>query len=470
MSLLIVGVDNTIVTIALPNMRTDLHTSFVASQWTVDAYQLVLGAFLLMAGSTADRWGRRRTLQTGLGLFTVASLLCSLAPTVGWLIAFRVLQALGGSMMNPVAMAIVAQVYPDPAKRAKAFGVWSGVYGLSMAIGPILGGFLVAGPGWRSIFWINIPIGVLAIVLCARFVPESKAPYPRNPDPVGQGLVVLMLLSLTYAIIEGRSLGWGSITVVTLTVVAAASAGLLLRWELRRQEPLIDPRFFASAPFSGGVVMALVGMAAAGGYLWVMTFYLQYARTMPPSQAGMFLLPVAVMVLVIAPLSGRLAAHRGPRIPLMISGAGIAAGAAVLVGLQPSSPTWTLIVSFVLFGLGFGMLNAPVTTISVSGMPPAQSAVASAVASTGRQVGQALGVAIIGAIVVPGINGHAIPASLAAASHPGWWTIGLGGLLVIVVAAVTTTPAAVRSARRVAIQFAGTNAPTDQRPRPVTRA
>ncbi|MER6141910.1 MFS transporter [Streptomyces sparsogenes] len=469
MSLLIVGVDNTIVTIALPNMRTDLHTSFVASQWTVDAYQLVLGAFLLMAGSTADRWGRRRTLQAGLGLFTVASLLCSLAPTVGWLVAFRVLQALGGSMMNPVAMAIVAHVYPDPVKRAKAFGVWSGVYGLSMAIGPILGGFLVAGPGWRSIFWINIPIGILAVVLCARFVPESKAPHPRTPDPVGQALVILMLASLTYAITEGRSLGWGSITVATLTIVAAASAGLLLRWELRRKEPLIDPRFFISAPFSGGVVMALAGMGAAGGYLWVMTFYLQDARNMPPSTAGISLLPVAVMVLMIAPLSGHLAAHRGPRIPLVISGAGIAAGAAFLVGLHPSSPTWMLIVSFVLFGTGFGMLNAPITTITVSGMPPAQSAVASAVASTGRQIGQALGVAIIGAIVVPGIDNPATPASLADASHPGWWTIILSGLLVTGIAAVTTTPAANRSAQHAATRFPGTNTPTDRHPRPVTR-
>ncbi|WP_369356032.1 MFS transporter [Streptomyces sp. cg2] len=450
LSLLIVGVDNTIVTIALPSIRADLHTSFAAAQWTVDAYQLVLGALLLTAGATADRWGRRRTLQAGLAVFTVTSLLCGVAPTAGWLIAFRVAQAVGASMMNPVAMAIVAQVHPDPGKRAKAFGVWSGVYGLSMAIGPVLGGYLVDGAGWRSVFWVDVPVGIAAIALCARFVPESRAPRPRAADPAGQAMVVVLLLALTYAIIEGHALGWGSAAVVGLLAVAAGTAAVLVRWERRRDEPLIDPRFFASAPFSGGVVMALVGMAAAGGYLWVMTFYLQDARGMTPSAAGTFLLPLALTVLVVAPLSGRLAARRGPRIPLVLSGAGIALGALTLTRLRPDTPGWLLTTSLVLLGLGFGMLNAPITAISVEGMPPARSGVASAVASTGRQTGQALGVAVTGALIVPRLAPGDVAGSLPAASHAGWWTIAAGGLVVTVVAAATTTRRALRTTRRVA--------------------
>ncbi len=209
LSLLIVGVDNTIVTIGLPQIRADLRASFGAAQWTVDAYQLVLGAFLLAAGAVADRWGRRATLQAGLGVFLVASICCALAPTVGWLIAFRVIQALGGSMMNPVAMAIVSHAHPDPRRRAQAFGIWSGVYGLSMAIGPVLGGFLVQDVGWRSVFWVNVPVALLAILLCAWFVPESTSPTPRAFDGVGQALLVVALLALISAIIEGGALGWG---------------------------------------------------------------------------------------------------------------------------------------------------------------------------------------------------------------------------------------------------------------------
>jgi EmrB/QacA subfamily drug resistance transporter len=446
---LIVGVDNTIVTIALPSMRSDLHASFTDLQWTVDAYQLVLGAFLLMAGAIADRWGRRRTLQIGLTIFSVASLLCGLAPSVGWLVGFRILQALGASMMNPVAMAIVAQAYPDPKKRAKAYGVWSGIYGLSMAIGPVIGGVLVGTAGWRSIFWTNVPIGIIAIVLCALFVSESRSPTPRKHDPVGQALVVITLLALTYAIIEGQSLGWASTEILALFVTVAVAATALVRWELRQAEPLIDPRFFASAPFAGGVVMSLVGMSGAGGYLWVMTFFLQDSKQMSPVAAGLFLLPVAVMVFLFAPVAGRLAAARGPRTPLVISGTAIAVSAALLTHLHQSAPAWILIISLVLFGLGFAMLNAPITSIAVAGMPAAQSGVASAMASTSRQVGQAIGVAVVGAIVIPGISNAAVGTSIAAASHPGWWTVAAAGGCVAVLAFLTTSRRAMNSAEAV---------------------
>lgn len=321
LSLLIVGVDNTIVTIGLPQIRGDLRASFAAAQWTVDAYQLVLGAFLLAAGAIADRWGRRSTLQLGLGVFTAASICCALAPSVGWLVAFRVVQALGGSMMNPVAMAIVSHAHPDPRRRAQAFGIWSGVYGLSMAIGPVLGGFLVEEAGWRSVFWVNVPFGVLAILLCGRLIPESKSAEPRAFDVVGQVLVVITLLAMVSAIIEGGALGWNSPPILGLVVVAVAAAAAFVRWEGCAREPMIDPAYFRSVPFSGAVVISIVGMGATAGYLWVMTFYLQDSRQLSPTAAGVALLPVAAMVLVSAPVSGRLAARRGARLPLVVSGA-----------------------------------------------------------------------------------------------------------------------------------------------------
>src|SRR5438067_7865996 len=203
MSLLIVGLDTTIVNVALPSIRKDLHASVSGLQWTIDAYTLVLASLLMLAGSTADRIGRRRVFQTGLFVFSAGSLLCGLAPSLGTLVAARVIQAIGGSMLNPVAMSIVRNVFEDPRERAQAIGMWGAVFGLSMALGPVLGGALVDAFSWRAVFFVNLPIGLVAILLTARYVPESKAQRPRRVDPVGQALVIAALASLTYAIIEG---------------------------------------------------------------------------------------------------------------------------------------------------------------------------------------------------------------------------------------------------------------------------
>ena len=207
-SLFIVGLDSTIVNIALPAIGRDLHASVAGLQWTVDGYALVLASLLMLSGATADRIGRRRVFQVGLATFTAGSALCSLAPSLGWLVAFRMLQAIGGSMLNPVAMSIITNTFTDKTERARAIGVWGGAYGLSMSLGPVIGGLLVDSIGWRGTFYVNIPIGLAAIALTARFVPESRARRPRRPDPVGQALIIVMLGSLTYAIIEGPAFDW----------------------------------------------------------------------------------------------------------------------------------------------------------------------------------------------------------------------------------------------------------------------
>jgi EmrB/QacA subfamily drug resistance transporter len=209
LSLFIVGLDATIVNVALPSIGRELHAPVSGLQWTIDAYSLVLASLLMLSGSTADRVGRRRTFQAGLALFTLGSLLCSVAPGLGWLVAFRMLQAVGGSMLNPVAMSIITNTFTEPAERARAIGVWGGVFGLSMAMGPVLGGVLVDAVGWRGVFWVNIPVGIAALVFTALFVPESKASRPRRLDPFGQLLVIVLLGSLTYAVIEGPAYGWG---------------------------------------------------------------------------------------------------------------------------------------------------------------------------------------------------------------------------------------------------------------------
>ncbi|MFC7718228.1 MFS transporter [Nonomuraea recticatena] len=210
MSLLIVSLDNTVLNVALPAMRREFDASVSGLQWTIDAYTLVLASLLMLSGSTADRFGRRMVFQLGLVLFTLGSLLCSLAPSLGWLVVFRMIQAVGGSMLNPVAMSIITNVFTDPRERARAIGVWGGVVGISMAAGPLAGGLLVDTLGWRAIFWLNLPLGIAALVLTMLFVPESKAPTARRFDPVGQLLVIVLLGSLTYGIIEAPSAGWTS--------------------------------------------------------------------------------------------------------------------------------------------------------------------------------------------------------------------------------------------------------------------
>src|SRR5579884_3571415 len=219
MSLLIVGLDTTIVNVALPAIHRSFHASLSGLQWTVDAYTLVLASFLMLAGSTADRVGRRRTFQIGLASFGLGSLLCSLAPGVGWLVAARALQACGGSMLNPVAMSIITNTFTDRVERARAIGVWGAVNGLALGLGPIVGGALVDSVGWRSIFWINVPIVLVALVGTALVVPESRAARPRRFDPVGQALVIVVLGCLVYAIIEAPRLGWTSPEILTLAGV-----------------------------------------------------------------------------------------------------------------------------------------------------------------------------------------------------------------------------------------------------------
>src|SRR5436190_24204419 len=193
LSLFIAGLDITVVNVALPSIGRDLDAPISGLQWTVDAYTVVLASLLMLAGSTADRFGRKRVFIVGLSVFSAASLLCSLAPSVGWLVAFRALQAVGGSMLNPVAMSIITNTFTDPRERAQAVGIWGAGFGLSMALGPIVGGALVSWVGWRSIFWINLPIALGAILLTLRFIPESRAPRPRRFDPVGQVLVIVLL-------------------------------------------------------------------------------------------------------------------------------------------------------------------------------------------------------------------------------------------------------------------------------------
>ena len=450
MSLLMVGLDVTIVNVALPSIGHDFGATVSGLQWTVDAYTLVLASLLMLSGSTADRLGRRRTFVVGLIVFSAGSLLCSLAPSLTLLVVFRMVQAVGGSMLNPVAMSIITNTFTDPKERAQAVGVWGAVVGISMALGPVLGGLLVTSAGWRSIFWINIPVGLIAVILALRYVPESKAPRARRFDPVGQLLMIVLFATLTYAIIEAPARGWGSpIIVGAFSAALCALVGLLL-YEPRRADPLIDLRFFRSIPFASATITAVAAFAALGGFLFLNTLYLQEVRGLSPLRAGLDTLPMAIMTMAASPISGRLVGTRGPRLPLLVSGFALTLSCALLAFVEPTTPFTWLFVAYVVFGLGFGLVNAPITNAAVSGMPRAQAGVASAIASTSRQIGQTLGVAVVGALVTSRIGGS-VHASFATASHAGWWVLACGGIVVFVLGLVATSAHARQSAHQVAL-------------------
>ncbi|GAB3951591.1 MFS transporter [Kribbella albertanoniae] len=382
--------DVSIVNVALPSIHGDLSTSVSGLQWTVDAYTLVLAVLLPLAGSTADRIGRRRVFQVGLIVFGLGSLACSLAPGIGWLIAARAVQAVGGTMLNPVAMAIVVTTFPDRRERAKAIGIFGSMSGLALALGPILGGALVDSWGWRSIFWVNLPIVVIAVICTQLFVPETRADRARRFDPIGQLLLMLTLGSLVGAIIE--KVPW-------LLVIAALAATSLIAYERRRTEPLLELRLFRSIRFSSALVIALVAYVGFGAYLFVTTLYLQNVRDLPALAAGLSLLPIGVAILLVAPYAGRLVAARGPRVPLVIAGTAFVLSVLASFALGATTPLPVVLAIYLVFGIFVGMINPPLVNTAVSEMPTDMAGLAASIISTGRQVGISLGVALAGTVI-----------------------------------------------------------------------
>ena len=447
MSLLIVGMDVTIVNVALPAIQKDLHARLAGLQWILDAYTLVVASFLMLAGSMSDRFGRRRVFQIGLGVFTLGSLLCSRAHTIEQLIAFRALQGFGASMLNPVALSIIANAFPERRARARAVGIWGAVAGISLGIGPLIGGALTETIGWRSIFWINLPIGMTAALLAARFVPESKAARARAFDPVGQALVLIGLAALTWGVIEGPHAGWGSGLILGLFLTAAAAFLAFVLYEPRRSDPLLDLRFFHSVPFSSATLLGLSAFSCFAGFLFLNALYLQQVRGFSAFHTGLFTLPLAVTMIVSAPWSGRLVGSYGTRPSLLASGVGFLVSTLILTGLSSQTSVGWLLVVYALFGVGLGMVNPAITNSAVAGMPLSQAGVAAAIASTSRQVGAAMGVAVSGSVVAVS---HARGTDFTTATHAIWWAMTTCGAAVLLLGLASNTAWARGSSERVA--------------------
>ncbi|MGH8883557.1 MAG: MFS transporter, partial [Stackebrandtia sp.] len=334
-------------------IRTDLGAPMSRLQWIVDVYTLTLASLLMLSGATADRFGRKRMFRIGLIVFALGSLLCSLAPTVDLLIGARFVQAVGGSMLNPIAMSIISTVFTGRMERARAVGVWGAVVGISTALGPMIGGGLIDTLGWQSVFWINLPICAVALALTTMFVPESKSQTARGIDPLGQVLAVVVMFTLVFGLIERRP------EILAATLVALSA---FVYVERRHRAPFIDLRFFRSVPFAAATLTAVCAFIGLGAFLFSASIYLQGVRHYSAVHTGLLYLPMALAMLICSPLSGRLVGRYGTRPSLVAAGVLMTAAAALLTTLRADTPVWQLTVMFAIFGAGFGTVNAPITT------------------------------------------------------------------------------------------------------------
>ncbi|HEY1133785.1 MAG TPA: MFS transporter, partial [Nocardioides sp.] len=345
--------DASIVHVVLPSVQADLGGSVTALQWVVDSYLLVLASLLIFAGSVADRWGRRRVFVAGLAVFAFGTTLCGLAGSIELLVAARVLQAVGAAMLNPVALGIIADVYPPGAARARALGTWSAVSGLGIAAGPPLGGVVAATVGWRGVFLVTVPVALAALALALRYVPESRAAEPRRIDPVGQVLLVALVGGTVAVLIEGPTRGWTSAYVVAPAALVAVGVLLFVRVELRHPAPLVDPRLFRSRQMVAAVGSAVAGFAAFGGCLFALSLTLQSGRGLDPLTTGLVVLPLGLAALAVSSASARLVGRGRARAALLLAGVLLAAGSLALgVAEARTVPLVVVAAAVALFGLG----------------------------------------------------------------------------------------------------------------------
>jgi EmrB/QacA subfamily drug resistance transporter len=453
LSVLIAGIEITSLNLAIPAIRTDLNATAAHAQWAVAIYSLGVASLLMLGGAAGDRFGRRRVLQIGITIFLLGSLLCSLAPIIDVLIAGRLVQAVGASMMNPVALAIISQVFVVPAERARAIGIWGAVFGASVVLGPVVGGVLIHLFGWRAVFWINIPLGVVAIIACAVLVPESRSATIRGTDPIGQLLAAGSLFGLMFVLIESSGRGWTHPWIMAIAAAAACAFAGFLRYESRHPEPFVELRFFRSIPFAAATVTALCVFIVWGAFLFMMSLYLQSWRGYTAIHAGLLLLPVGVAVVVVSPISGYLVRRFGSRLPLLIAGLMTAAASLLLAFLEPTAPRSLLMVIFTAGGITFGKVTVPINYAAVTGMPQDRAGAAAGITSTSKQIGISVGVALSGVLAAGALSPPM--GDFTDSADPLWLFTFVLGLAIAVLGIVSTSPRAQRSAERLAPLITG---------------
>ncbi|MBN1631907.1 MAG: DHA2 family efflux MFS transporter permease subunit [Thermoleophilia bacterium] len=391
--------DNTVVNVALPSISESLGSGISGLQWIVDAYTLVFATLLLTGGTLGDLLGRKKCFLAGLVVFTAGSLLCALAPSLSVLIAGRGVQGIGAAVLMPGTLAILTNTFPDPRERAQAIGIWAGVSGLALAMGPVIGGLLVDSLGWQSVFYLNVPVGVIALVVAWLVVREFKHSEGRRLDLPGQALAIVTLGALTYALIEANNYGWTSPLILALFATTAVGLAAFILVELRSSSPMLELRFFRNPTFTAGAVCAAVISFGMFGMFFFLSLFLQNVQGYTPLEAGIRTLPCTGMILIFAPLAGRLAGRIGSRLPMTLGLAVNALSLFLFTRVQVETPYGDIWPILSLAGFGMAIVMTPMTAAIMGAVPQERAGMASATTNASREIGGVFGIALLGAVV-----------------------------------------------------------------------
>src|SRR5439155_11161882 len=404
-ALFMIMLDNTVVNVALPSIKRDRHAWISGLEWTVNAYTLSFAVLLVTGGRLGDLFGRRRMFLFGVVLFAASSAFIGLSPSDAWLVTGRTVQGVGAAFMMPGTLSIISNTFP-PEERGKAIGTWAGVSALALAIGPVVGGFLVENVSWQSIFFLNLPVAALAVVVTLAAAPESRdESVERFVDVPGVATLSIGLAALVLALVEGNSWGWGSPGLIGLLAVAAGALAAFPVVERRARVPMVDFSFFRSRGFLGANVVAFVVSFAMLAMFFFIALYMQNIKGYSPLEAGVRFLPSTLVIMVAGPISGRLTDRIGPR-PLISSGLLLVAGSLFWQGhLSPDTSYAFIAGAFVLMGFGMGLVMSPMSTAAMNSVEPTKAGVASGILSMSRMVGGSFGVAAMGALIT-GLGNH----------------------------------------------------------------
>lgn len=425
------SLDNLVVTNALPVIRADLGATLEELTWTVNAYTLTFASCILMSSALADRFGRRSVFLLGVFIFTASSAWCGISNNIGALITARTLQGIGGSAVMPLSLALLSTSVPERL-RATAIGIWGGVAGLGVALGPLIGGAVVEGMNWHAIFWINVPFGLLCIPLVWITIPESRG-RPEPLDFLGLALVGIGLFGITYGIVRGNDAGWTSAEVLTGLIGGVALIVIFIWWESRAAAPLLPLRLFSNRSFSMANIVGFLFFFGIFGAIFILIQFLQVVQGASPLEAGLMTMPWTLAPLVISPITGIFTPKIGTR-PIIVTGLILTGLGLFWVGtlLNPDTPYIQLVAPFLVSGIGNGIVFAPLATATLQGMAAEDQATASGTNATARQIGVALGVATLTAIFTS-LGGTLTPSGFSDAATPTTF-VGAAALVAAVIA------------------------------------
>jgi EmrB/QacA subfamily drug resistance transporter len=454
LSVLLTVVDNTIVNVALPSISRDLHASTGDLQWVVDGYTLSFAGLLLLGGNLGDRLGRRRLLQIGLALFALFSVGAALATSTGELIAARAAMGVAAALVYPATLAILNSVFTNPRERATAIGIWSAVSGLAVAIGPVVGGTLLTHFSWSSVFYVSVPVAVIALAGGRLLLPESRDPQAGRFDPLGALLSVVAIALLTYSIIEAPSRGWGSASTVGGIGGSLVVLAVFAWWQARRPDPMLDVRLFRNPRFaaaSGAIALAFFGLF---GFIFMITQFFQVVRGYGPLGAGVATLPFAFITGGLSPVAMIVMKRIGTKLVVASGLLLMCSGFLVAAATQTDAPYWgTVIIAMALMAAGLAFTTGPATDAIMGALPRGKAGAGSAVNDTTRELGGTLGVAIVGSALNSAYGAHVL-GGLAALGAPASVGHAAGQSVIAGVQAASRFPAPVRDAAKVVVQTA----------------